>query len=159
MRTQDDNPLYKIYKHLLTTDGLYPSRFVDVHWNLDDEGRVKDVEVVFIPRSEMPAPAENRAVWDVYSTYIKRWESDLPCRDDETDSPESIFGYLLSKGFVNYKEIKIAVKEFAAIEGCDWADEVAKKKFSNESELKEFIEHSARARNGTWAGKVIKGYE
>jgi hypothetical protein len=50
MRTQEQNPAYQRYAHLLTPNGRYPVRDADIFWNLDANQKITDVEVVFIPR-------------------------------------------------------------------------------------------------------------
>jgi hypothetical protein len=55
MKHESQNPLYARFKHLLSHADRYPAEHVDIFWNLtgDDAPRVKDVEVVFVPREAL----------------------------------------------------------------------------------------------------------
>jgi hypothetical protein len=99
MRTENQNPALDLFGHLLAPKGRYPARYVDIFWNRDDALRVKEVEVIFIPRREVePMLGEKRAdeFWREYAAYNGRWESDLgnSTSDWLTDkgyTPEDIF--------------------------------------------------------------------
>lgn len=109
-------------------EGRYPAQFVDVFWNRADDRRVRDLEVVFIPRGsdELPSPSEDREFWSAYASYNKTWFADLGncCSNWLTSKglfPEGIFGQLLYSGFVNKAELRRALEEFGHIEECAWA--------------------------------------
>jgi hypothetical protein len=127
MRTQDQNPAYQRYAHLLPESGLYPARYVDIFWN-DTNHKISDLEVVFIPREsgDLPNPSEDPNFWDKYAAYNNRWTYDLgnSCNDwltSDGKTAESVFGYLLRAGFASEAELKGAIEEFAHIEECSWA--------------------------------------
>jgi len=127
MRTQDQNPAYQRYAHLLPEGGLYPARYVDIFWNCTNQ-KISDLEVVFIPRGsdELPSPSDDPDFWNRYKSYNNRWTSDLgnSCGDWLTtggQTAESIFGYLLRAGFTSDAELKGAFEEFGHIEECSWA--------------------------------------
>ena len=131
MRTQAANPAVSRFKNLLPRSGRYPAKYVDVFWNREDDGRVKDVEVVFIPRREVGDDDKANSFWREYATYNDRWESDLgnSCSDwlqPGGQTPEGIFGYLLGSGFSSPKELERALEEFAHIDECAWAREMLK---------------------------------
>jgi hypothetical protein len=131
MRTQSLNPAVSRFNYLLPKSGRYPVEFVDIFWNRDNDGKVKDVEVVFIPRRKVGDDKEVDGFWDEYAAYNKRWESDLrnSCSDwlqPGGQTPEGIFGYLLGTGFSSPQELERALEEFAHIEKCAWAREMLK---------------------------------
>ena len=126
MRSQDHNPMYQHYSHLLAKSRRYYAKHVDIFWNVDESGKVREVEVVFIPRRDIPKHREDGGVWAEYRRYNKRWRCDLgnSCSDwlqPGEMSPESIFGHFLQIGFANYQELLRAVEEFGHIEECEWA--------------------------------------
>jgi hypothetical protein len=128
MRTQNDNPAYQRFAHLLTETGLYPARYADIFWNRGEDRKVQDVEVVFIPR-ESPALAENPEFWSVYRTYTRPWSNGRgnSCANwltPDGSTPESIFGYLLRDGFADQNELRRALEEFSSIAECSWAREM-----------------------------------
>jgi hypothetical protein len=123
MRYQGQNPVYLPFKKLLAPTGRYPAQHVDIFWNRDDTtGKVKDVEVVFVPRQAL----DDEELQDEYARYSERWESDLGNSTADWlqaggDTPEDIFGYLLHYGFASEGETQRALEEFAHIEECEWA--------------------------------------
>jgi hypothetical protein len=128
MRTQDQNPAYERFGHLLPETGLYPARFVDIFWDRDDDYKIEHVEVVFIPRgsNELRSVANDKDFWQIYADYNRGWDSDLGNSSDDWLknnglTPESIFGQMLESGFSNKAELKQALDEFAHIEECNWA--------------------------------------
>lgn len=128
MRTQDANPLYRELSHLLAKSGRYPAKWTNIFWNVDEEGRVKDVEAVFSPPIDDDTP-EGDHLWFAYLDWKRRWTFVMgACRDGwlEPDdlAPGVIFGGLLREGFASYAEMKDAVREFAWIEECEWAREM-----------------------------------
>jgi hypothetical protein len=128
MKSQESNPAYQRFSHHLSPTGRYPAAYVDVFWNKDSSYKIKDVEVIFIPRGahDLPRRPDGEEFWNAYSRYNKRWRSDLgnSCRgwlEDDGLTPESIFGMLLEHGFSNNDELERALEEFAHIEECNWA--------------------------------------
>jgi hypothetical protein len=124
MRTQNNNPAFLAYRHLLPADGRYPAKWVDVFSNTDDDMRFCDVEAVFIPRG---AGIEfDLAFLDAFADYNARWIGDLGnsvagWMEPRGLNPEKIFGLMLYSGFVDQKELDTALGEFAHIEECEWA--------------------------------------
>jgi hypothetical protein len=134
MHTQNQNPAYQRFAHLLPENGRYPARYIDIFWNRRADRKVYDVEVVFIPRgpAELLVLGEDREFWNAYATYNMRWSQDLgnSCNnwlEPDGDTPESIFGHLLVAGFVNETELRRAVEEFGSIEECSWAREMLRR--------------------------------
>ena len=134
MHTQNQNPAYQRFAHLLPKSGRYPARYIDIFWNRRDDRKVHDVEVVFIPRGsdELPAVSEDPELWSAYAAYDQPWSADLgnSCANwlkPDGDTPESIFGHLLVGGFVNERELRRAIEEFGSIEECSWVGEMLRR--------------------------------
>ena len=128
MHLQNGNPAYKRFAHLLPQNGRYPARYVNIFWNRNDDRKVRDLEVVFIPRGsdELAAPGEDPGFWHAYAAYNKAWSEDLgnSCADwlkPDGKTPESLFRYLLEAGFADSSELRCAIEEFGSIEECSWA--------------------------------------
>lgn len=126
MRTQQQNPMWREFKHLLDpTNGRYPAQWVDIFSNTDKHLRYRDVEVVFVPRGK-DAPKIDRALWDEFAAYNRKWMADLGnsvagWMEPDGWTPEHVFGFMLDRGFVDQGELSNALTEFANIEGCEWA--------------------------------------
>lgn len=122
MRHEAQNPVLAPFRHLLSKKGRYPAKHVDIFWNRDGSGRVRDVEVVFIPREAL----RDNELQAQYSQFNKRWSSDLGNSTSEWlekngYTPEDIFGHLLQQRFSCQEETVSALQEFSHIEECDWA--------------------------------------
>jgi hypothetical protein len=122
MKLRSQNPVYPRFKHLLSSNGRYPAKHVDIFWNRDDDQRITDVEVVFIPRAAL----RDEELQAEYAQYNKRWTSDLGNStehwlEEHGYTPEDIFGHLLRHGFRSEKVTQVALREFAHIEECEWA--------------------------------------
>ncbi len=118
MRTQDRNPAYARFKHVLPKTGRYLAKDATAYWNGDDERKVKDVEVIFWPKYLVPKPVDDQEFIATSLAYANQWESNL---DLDERSPENVFGWLVIDGFVDNFELKRALEEFAHIEECEWA--------------------------------------
>lgn len=121
------NPLLRDFGHLIGESGLYPAFHIDVFWNVDDQRRVKDTAVVFVPRHALHLPEMQKA----FAAFNAEWRSDLgnSCEDWLTEgglTPSSVFGTLLAQGFVFQDELDRALREFAMIRECDWARDMIK---------------------------------
>lgn len=148
MRTQDENPAYQLFAHLLPASGLYPAAWVDIFSNTDDDTfRYKEVEVVFVPRGKAPdgteGPNLDRGFWDAFAAYNAHWAGDLGnsvmgWMKPGGLTPEHVFGNMLATGFVDRGELRTAVEEFAHIEECDWARAIL-----NDRLLAEVLTHPA----------------
>lgn len=131
MRTQDDNPAFQLFGHLLPASGMYPAAWVDIFSNTDDRTfRYKEVEVVFVPRGKGPrgeaAPELDEAFWSAFAAYNEDWIGDLGnsvmgWMQPGGLTPEGVFGGMLATGFVDKAELDAAIAEFAYIEECEWA--------------------------------------
>ena len=131
MRTQDQNPAFQRFRHLLPGSGLYPAAWVDIFSNTDDATfRYRDVEVVYIPRGKAggaeEAPELDRDFWNAFAAYNEQWIGDLGnsvmgWMEPGGLTPEGVFGGMLATGFVNQAELNNAIAEFAHIEECEWA--------------------------------------
>ncbi|MBA4013250.1 MAG: hypothetical protein C0481_15395 [Phenylobacterium sp.] len=127
MRTQNDNPAFQAYRHLLPASGRYPAKWVDIFSNTNDEMRYCDVEVVFIPRD---ADIEfDLQFWDAFADYNDRWIGDLGnsvagWMEPHGLNPAKVFGLMLYNGFVDQNELDMALSEFSHIEECGWAREM-----------------------------------
>ncbi|KAA5605040.1 hypothetical protein F1188_13480 [Roseospira marina] len=124
MRHQTDNPVFD--PAYLGTSGRYPARHVEICWNRSENFLVKDVEVVLVP-----ADADKESTqWARFISWRKKWGGHLgnhSCDEwmEPTGvSPAEVFGVLLSSGFVDTLELQVALREFSAIEECDWAREM-----------------------------------
>jgi hypothetical protein len=124
MKHESQNPLYARFKHLLSHADRYPAEHVDIFWNLtgDDAPRVKDVEVVFVPREAL-SDDELKAE---YVRYNRQWGSDLGNStqhwlEEGGYTPEGVFEHLLHYGFASEADTRRALEEFAHIEECEWA--------------------------------------
>lgn len=140
MRTQHENPVYAPYRHLIPRPGLYPADHANIFWNTDDAGRVREVEVVFIPRGGViPLTPEGLKLWEAYAAYISRWSEDLGNSCDgwmQPDglTPAQVFGHMLRLRFQDQEELVAALVEFTRIEGCDWARDMLSA-FQDEEEM------------------------
>jgi hypothetical protein len=67
MRSQDHNPMYQQYSHLLAKSRRYYAKHVDIFRNVDESGKIREVEIVFIPRRDIPKHREDGGVWAEYS--------------------------------------------------------------------------------------------
>ena len=128
MKTQSQNPAFQQFAHLLPDSGLYPARFVQIFWNTDKEHRVKNLEVVFVPRGAgvIPALRDDATFWEKYGRYIDDWDCDLGNSvagwlEPEGSTPATVWGRLMVRGFSNQDEMIDALEEFGHIEECDWA--------------------------------------
>jgi hypothetical protein len=54
----------------------YPARYVDVFWNVAHD-KVREVDVVFIPRRSAGGPKPGAEFWAEFGAYIGRWDFDL----------------------------------------------------------------------------------
>jgi hypothetical protein len=129
MRHQDANPLHRELSHLLPESGHYPAKWVDIVWNVNDEGRIEDVEAVFVPPYDENTP-EGAVLWVRYHDWrFRHWSYGMGacCEgwlEPDNLAPGVIFGGLLREGFASYEEMRNAVREFAWIEECEWAREM-----------------------------------
>lgn len=73
MKLESQNPVYPRFRHLLSSNGRYPAKHVDIFWNRNDDQRITDVEVVFIPRAAL----SDEELQAEYAHYNKRWPSDI----------------------------------------------------------------------------------
>lgn len=127
MRTAQANPALKQFGHLLPENGRYPAKWVDIFWNTNDEMKVKDVEVVFVPRGgPIGDGEESEEFWARFAHYNRGWMADLgnSCADwlePGGITPAWIFGDMLQRGFVTKADELQALKEFAHIAECQWA--------------------------------------
>lgn len=129
MRNQNENPLYLKFKHLLPESGLYPAQWVVICWNEDEDRKVKDVEVVLIPRGKSIEQYPDGLInaWSAY--FNARWSKDLGnsllgWMEPRGLTPGDVFGMLLKSGFSSKEEAKRAVEEFAGIAEAEWARQV-----------------------------------
>ena len=124
MRTEERNPAYREYGHLLPPSGRYPARWVDIFWNSDANSKIKDVEVVLIPR-DLKIPADN-GYGRRMDIYMNKWTSDMGNSFTKwlrtpLLTPEGVFGALLRTGFSSETELRSTLEEFVHIEECEWA--------------------------------------
>jgi hypothetical protein len=118
MRTQERNPAYQRFSHVLPGSGRYLAKDVLVCWNRDDDRKVRDVEVVFWPEQLVPKPVDDEEFIFKSSSYTDEWDSSAALLKQ---SPENAFGFLVIEGFADNDELKRALEEFAHIEKCGWA--------------------------------------
>ena len=126
MRTQARNPAIHRFKNLLSKTGRYPAKFVDILWNYDEHERVREVEVVFIPRRRVGDDKEALKFWKEFAAFYAYWVSSLGNSSSDWlqpggRTPEGVFRHLLMKGFASPKELERALEEFSYIEECNWA--------------------------------------
>jgi hypothetical protein len=112
MRTQNENPLYIAYQKLVPFGTRYPAEFVNIFWNVDEQGRVYDLEIVFVPRGGIiKRNAAGMLLWEQFSNYISRWSGDLGNSCDgwmqQPDglTPAQVFGHLLRLCFSGHRTI------------------------------------------------------
>lgn len=102
----------------------HASMYTDVYWNCSPQG-ISDVIVVLNPFQHPDAddPIIGPSLRD---TYRRVGETRL-CFDHcqrGPNGPARIFGQLFATGFIDAKESRVALEEFARIEDCDWAREM-----------------------------------
>jgi hypothetical protein len=125
LKHEHENPLFPTCRYLITPDGFYPAADVDIFWNVDDDSKVHDVEVVLAPRSAL----SNRLLQQKFAAWNSQWISDLgvSCSgwlQPGDLNPAKVFGQLLRRGFKSQDEFFSALREFAHIDQCDWARDI-----------------------------------
>jgi hypothetical protein len=128
MKHEAENPLFHAATRFLTETGRYPATHVDIFWNRTNGSgsKIRDVEVVLVPRILL----RDRDLQVRYKDWNQRWESDLGNSVNDWMrsgglSPAKVFAHLMVIGFEDDEKFWLAIEEFAHIEECFWAREMA----------------------------------
>lgn len=124
MKRENKNPAFHRFKNELPKSGLYPERDVDIFWNVNDDLKIIDVEVAYIPRRLLADPSDE--FWNQWAMFDDQWISNMgnslaDWLGKEGDNPATIFGYMSYSGFDSKDVLEKTLEEFAHIEECQWA--------------------------------------